>query len=69
MSTKEKIAVPLDGTPSIVLLSNGERMKRSAAKAQGWKIHGEPDTAQTPVAGEFSACPRRATESRQPSRS
>jgi hypothetical protein len=43
MTTKEKIAVPLEGTPSIVLLNNGERMKRHAAIAAGYKIHGEPD--------------------------
>lgn len=45
MATREKIAVPLEGTPSVVLLNNGERMKRSTAKAQGWKIYGEPDAA------------------------
>src|SRR5258708_2762371 len=47
MATREKIAVPLEGTPSVVLLNNGERMKRPAAIAAGYKIHGEPDaTAQ-----------------------
>jgi hypothetical protein len=45
MATREKIAVPLEGVPSVVLLNNGERMKRSTAKAQGWKIYGEPDAA------------------------
>jgi hypothetical protein len=43
MATREKIAVSLEGTPSIVVLNNGDRMKRSTAKAQGWKIYGEPD--------------------------
>jgi hypothetical protein len=43
MATREKTAVPLEGTPSIVLLNNGERMKRHAAIAAGYKIHGEPD--------------------------
>jgi hypothetical protein len=43
MTTKEKIAVPLEGMPSVVVLNNGDRMKRSTAKAQGWKIYGEPD--------------------------
>lgn len=43
MATREKLAVPLEGTPSVVLLDNGERMRRSTAKAQGWKIYGEPD--------------------------
>ena len=42
---KEKTAIPLEGTPSIVLLNNGERMKRQAAIAAGYKIHGEPDAA------------------------
>jgi len=45
MTTREKIAVPLEGTPSVVVLNNGDRMKRSTAKAQGWKIYGEPDAA------------------------
>jgi hypothetical protein len=54
MATKEKIAVPLDFQPSIVALSNGERMTRKEAKAKGWKIYGEPDAAQTPMAGEES---------------
>jgi hypothetical protein len=45
MATREKIAVPLEGTPSVVLLNNGERMKRQAAIAAGYKIHGEPDAA------------------------
>jgi hypothetical protein len=39
----EKIAVLLEDTPSVVVLNNGDRMKRSTAKAQGWKIYGEPD--------------------------
>jgi hypothetical protein len=43
MATREKIAVPLEGTPSVVLLNNGERMTRKEALAKGWKIHGEPD--------------------------
>jgi hypothetical protein len=43
MSTREKIAVPLEGAPGVVVLNNGDRMKRSTAKAQGWKIYGEPD--------------------------
>jgi len=43
MATREKIAVPLEGTPSVVLLNNGERMKRQTAIAAGYKIHGEPD--------------------------
>jgi hypothetical protein len=43
MTTREKIAVPLDGMPSVVVLNNGDRMKRGTAKAQGWKIYGEPD--------------------------
>jgi hypothetical protein len=43
MTVKEKIAVPLEGVPSIVLLNNGERMTRKEALAKGWKIHGEPD--------------------------
>jgi hypothetical protein len=43
MATREKLAVPLEGMPSIVVLDNGDRMKRSTAKAQGWKIYGEPD--------------------------
>jgi hypothetical protein len=46
-TTKEKIAVPLEGTPSIVLLNNGERMTRKEAKAKGWKIHGEADATPT----------------------
>jgi hypothetical protein len=43
MTTKEKIAVPLDFAPSIVALNNGERMSRKDAKAKGYKIYGEPD--------------------------
>lgn len=43
MAIREKLAVPLEGVPSVVVLNNGERMKRSTAKAQGYKIHGEPD--------------------------
>jgi hypothetical protein len=43
MATREKIAVPLEGMPSVVVLDNGDRMKRSTAKAQGYKIVGEPD--------------------------
>lgn len=43
MTTKEKIAIPLDFQPSIVALSNGDRMSRKEAKAKGWKIYGEPD--------------------------
>jgi len=54
MTIKEKIAVPLDFAPSIVALSNGERMPRKEAKAKGWKIYGEPDEAQAPKAGEES---------------
>jgi hypothetical protein len=45
MATREKIAVPLEGTPSVVLLNNGERMTRKDALAKGWKMHGEPDAA------------------------
>jgi hypothetical protein len=54
MTTKEKIAVPLDFAPSIVVLNDGERMMRKEAKAKGWKIHGEPDEVATPKAGEES---------------
>ncbi|MGY3618414.1 hypothetical protein [Bradyrhizobium sp. USDA 10063] len=36
--TKIKTAIPLDGTPSIVLLDNGDRMKRDKAIAAGYKI-------------------------------
>ncbi len=43
MTNKEKIAVPLDFAPSIVALSNGDRMSRKEAKEKGWKIYGEPD--------------------------
>jgi hypothetical protein len=43
MATREKIAVPLEGVPSVVLLNNGERMTRKAAIAAGYKIYGEPD--------------------------
>jgi hypothetical protein len=43
MATREKLAVPLEGTPSVVVLNNGDRMKRHAAIAAGYKIHGEPD--------------------------
>lgn len=35
-----KTALPLEGTPSIVLLSNGERMKRARAEALGYTIVG-----------------------------
>jgi hypothetical protein len=45
MATKEKIAVPLEGVPSIVLLNNGERMTRKDALAKGWKIHGDPEVS------------------------
>jgi hypothetical protein len=47
MATREKIAVPLEGTPSVVLLNNGERMKRHTAIAAGYKIAGEPDAVAT----------------------
>jgi hypothetical protein len=50
MTTKEKLAVPLEGTPSIVLLNNGERMTRKDALAKGYTIHGEAD-ANTPDTG------------------
>jgi hypothetical protein len=43
MATKEKLAVPLDFQPSIVVLNNGERMTLKEAKAAGYKIFGEPD--------------------------
>jgi hypothetical protein len=43
MTTKEKLAVPLDFMPSIVALNNGERMSRKEAKAKGYKIYGEPE--------------------------
>jgi hypothetical protein len=43
MATREKLAVPLEGLPSVVVLDNGDRMKRTTAKAQGYKIFGEPD--------------------------
>jgi len=43
MATREKIATPLDFMPSIVKLDNGVRMTRAEARAQGWKIYGEPD--------------------------
>jgi hypothetical protein len=43
MATRQKLAVPLEGTPSVVVLDNGDRMRRSTAKAQGYKIFGEPD--------------------------
>lgn len=43
MATREKLAVPLEGIPSVVVLDNGDRMKRTTAKAQGYKIFGEPD--------------------------
>ena len=35
---KEKIAIPLEGAPSIVLLDNGERMTRAKALAAGYRI-------------------------------
>ncbi|MGY4570793.1 hypothetical protein [Bradyrhizobium sp. USDA 3256] len=35
---KEKIAIPLDGTPSVVVLDNGERMTRPKAIAAGYRI-------------------------------
>jgi hypothetical protein len=38
--SKIKTALPLDGTPSVVLLSNGERMKRERAEALGYTIIG-----------------------------
>lgn len=34
----EKIAVPLSGTPSVVLLNNGERMSRKDALKAGYRI-------------------------------
>lgn len=43
MPIREKLAVPLEGMTSVVVLNNGERMKRTTAKAQGYKIVGEPD--------------------------
>jgi hypothetical protein len=43
MATREKIATPLDFMPSIVKLDNGVRMTLTEARAQGYKIHGEPD--------------------------
>ena len=43
MTTKERIAVPLDFAPSIVALNNGDRMSRKEAKAKGYKIYGEPE--------------------------
>jgi hypothetical protein len=47
MTIREKIATPLDFMPSIVKLDDGVRMTRVEARAQGYKIHGEPDaTAQ-----------------------
>ena len=45
MATREKLAVPLEGVPSVVVLNNGERMTRKDALAKGYKIHGEPDAA------------------------
>lgn len=38
--SKTKTALPLDGTPSVVLLSNGERMKRNRAETLGYTIIG-----------------------------
>ncbi|WP_338687763.1 hypothetical protein V5279_22575 [Bradyrhizobium sp. 26S5] len=35
---KEKIAIPLDGTPSVVVLDNGERMTRRKAITAGYRI-------------------------------
>jgi hypothetical protein len=43
MATREKIATPLDFMPSIVKLDNGVRMTLAEARAQGYKIYGEPD--------------------------
>jgi hypothetical protein len=43
MATREKIATPLDFMPSIVKLDNGVRATRAEARAQGYKIYGEPD--------------------------
>ena len=43
MPTKDKLAMPDPAYPSIVTLADGTRMKRAAAKAQGYKIVGEPD--------------------------
>jgi hypothetical protein len=43
MPIREKLAVPLEGAPSVVVLDNGERMKRTTAKASGYKIFGEAD--------------------------
>jgi hypothetical protein len=57
MATREKIAVPLEGTPSVVVLNTGDHMKRSTAKAQGWKIYGEPEEAvpDTVIAAKSAA--------------
>lgn len=35
---KEKMAIPLEGMPSIVLLNNGDRMKRAKAESAGYRI-------------------------------
>jgi hypothetical protein len=44
MATREKLALPDPDYPSIVTFADGTRMKRQAAIAAGYKIHGEPDT-------------------------
>jgi hypothetical protein len=46
MPIREKLAVPLEGTTTVVVLDNGDRMKRTTAKAQGYKIFGEPDAVE-----------------------
>jgi hypothetical protein len=45
MTTREKLAMPDPTYPSIVTLADGTRMKRPAAIAAGYRIHGEPDVA------------------------
>lgn len=53
MARTEKVAIPLDFAPSIVALSNGDRMTRDKARAQGWKIYGEAEaTAPDNEAGK-----------------
>ncbi|SFO17794.1 hypothetical protein SAMN05216330_10297 [Bradyrhizobium sp. Ghvi] len=46
--SKKKTALPLDDTPSVVLLGNGERMKRDRAEALGYTIVGETPKGSAP---------------------
>jgi hypothetical protein len=52
---REKIALPLEGVPSVVLLNNGERMSRVAAKKAGYTIHGEADAPGTETRATIEA--------------